>query len=168
MKTRRLLLIVSLALILCSCCCQPEASDNSELSDKEQLHNEYMGHRRLERHQGALVERDIEIITFVLKQRSCGGCFLTVEPPFESGKTQEWKDIPEPLREALLKSSIKYKPASEAYFKFGAGGGVKEKMSDATATMRTIIIRRWISDSEVVIEDSRTSGALSGYGTLEV
>jgi hypothetical protein len=138
------------------------------LSDQEELYNEYLGHRRGEWQQEKLVERDIEIILFLLQQRRCEDCFLTVGASLESDDTREWKNIPEPLRVALLKNAINYRPASEAYFDLGQGGSVKERKSNAPATIRHITIRRWISDTEVVVEDSRSSGPLSGGGSIAV
>lgn len=164
MKILRTAFVICLALVGCDC---PE----SNTPDPDKAFEEWANSVSLSQQFGwnpeKLTERDIEIITIVLQRHHCGTCFLTLTPSSQWYEEGGLKDIPEALRVALSKNSIQFRPASEAYIEKGTGR-VKEKASNAEGTLRWARIRRWISDTEVEVEDGQYKAPLGGGGTIAV
>lgn len=157
--------VISLALGICGGCQRGAADVDMSEWEREDAGADFERAPKLEWSQENITDRDIEIIMFLLKGRSSAGCFLTLTPMFQWGETGEWQDIPEPLRDALIKDSIEYRPANAAYLEKGR---VMEKTSKSSGRMRWVTIRRWISETEVEIEEGVWTAPLGGGGSIAV
>ena len=98
-------------------------------------------------------ERDVEILLYVLQSDSSNPkdrlYFLTVTPMSDWGEGSDWSDLPQFLIDHVSPSGNKYRPASGALLK---DGSVVERGTNKKAWMKWITIKRWISDTEVEIE----------------
>ena len=101
-----------------------------------------------------ITERDAEIIHFVLSQYDepipDRIYFLTTTPMVAWGEDGQWKDLPTEFTQPLQALKVTYRPASEAYL---SEGHVLEKGTNAKAWMKWVSIKKWISDTEVEVED---------------
>lgn len=101
-----------------------------------------------------LDDRDVEIIQFVLESHSSDTrdriYFLTPTPMSEWDEVGNWSDPPQKLIDSVSSNGNKYRPASGAFLKEGS---VFQRGTNRKAWMRWITIKRWISDTEVEIED---------------
>ncbi|WP_146523606.1 hypothetical protein [Stieleria varia] len=75
--------------------------------------------------------------------------FITTTPMSEWGDDGDWATIPEVELSANPKAS-QYRPANEAHL---ADGHVLENGTDAKAWMMWFSVKRWISETEVEVED---------------
>lgn len=102
----------------------------------------------------SLDDRDVEIIQFVLESHSNDTkdriYFLTPTPMSDWGEVGNWSDPPQILIDFASSNGNKYRPASGAFLKEGS---VLQRGTNREAWMRWITIKRWISDTEVEIED---------------
>ncbi len=101
-----------------------------------------------------LDDRDVEIIQFVLESHSSDPndriYFLTLTPMSEWDEVGNWSDPPQVLIDFASSTGNKYRPASGAFLKEDS---VLERGTNRKSWMRWITIKRWISDTEVEIED---------------
>lgn len=101
-----------------------------------------------------LDDRDVEIIQFVLESDSSDPkdrvYFLTPTPMSDWGEEGNWSDPPQILIDFASSNGNKYRPASGAFLKEGS---VLQRGTNRKAWMRWITIKRWISDTEVEIEN---------------
>lgn len=88
--------------------------------------------------------------------------FLTPTPRDEWGDKGDWGDFSESFHDSIASLNVKYLFARDAYLK---DGRVLEKGTDTTARMRWILIRRWISDTEVEVEDGAWCCPQGGGGS---
>jgi hypothetical protein len=101
-----------------------------------------------------LEERDIEVILYVLQSDSSNPkdriYFLTVTPMSDWGEGGDWADPPQSLLDYVASNGNKYRPASGAIERDGC---VLERGTNKKAWMKWITIKRWISDTEVEVEE---------------
>jgi len=102
----------------------------------------------------SLDERDIEIILHVLRSDSSHPkdriYFLTVTPMSDWGEGGDWSDPPQTLLDYVPPNGNTYRRASGALEK---DGSVLQRGTNKEAWMKWIAIKRWISDTEVEIEE---------------
>lgn len=75
--------------------------------------------------------------------------FITTTPMAEWGDEGNWSTIPADVL-AELPHAASYRPASEAHLQ---DSHVRENGTNAKAWMRWISVKRWISETEVEVED---------------
>lgn len=101
-----------------------------------------------------LTDRDLDIIRHVLEQDddhpSDRIYFLTVTPMDQWGENGVWQDVPASLIDEMPAIKDKYRLARGAYLKQGR---VLERGTDKEAWMKWVAIKRWVSDSEVEVEE---------------
>lgn len=88
--------------------------------------------------------------------------FLTPTPRDEWGDKGDWSDFSESFHDSIATLNVKYRFAHDAYLK---DGSVLEKGTNTRAWMRWIVIRRWISDTEMEVEDGVWCCSLGGGGS---
>lgn len=153
MRTSSILPIATCFLVLVAAGCRPadETVPNTERVPTESATKATPNARSSI---AELTERDAEIIRHVLRQHDDAPgdriYFLTTTPMDEWGENGDWMDLPRSFRDSITSLTVKYRPANEAYLK---DGRVLEKGTDNEAWMRWITVKRWISDSEVEVED---------------
>jgi hypothetical protein len=75
--------------------------------------------------------------------------FITTTPKSEWGESGNWQTIPADDMKSFPEAAL-YRPASEAHLK---DHRVLENGSDAEAWMHWISVKRWLSDTEVEVEE---------------
>lgn len=76
-------------------------------------------------------------------------CYITMTPMSEWGENGNWSTIPAE-RLNLFPNAAKYLPPDEAYLK---DRRVLQKGTDSKAWMKWISVKRWISETEVEVEE---------------
>jgi len=76
--------------------------------------------------------------------------FLTITPMDQWSDDGKWRDLPPEFHKRISDLAINYRPASQAHLR---DGSVFERRTNATAWMQWITIKRWISPSEVEVEE---------------
>lgn len=107
-----------------------------------------------------LSERDADIIRYLLREddksrhpqegRSPRRYFLTTTPMEQWGEHGDWEPLPPSFAQTLPSLKAKYRPANEAFLENGC---VFEKGSRKEAWMKWITVKRWITDTEVEVEE---------------
>jgi hypothetical protein len=120
----------------------------------------------------ALSERDAEVIRYILREKdrrlfNGGAHFFTTTPRDEWGEKGDWKPLPRSFLNSLLplKLKMKVRPADEAYLK---DGEVREKGTDRRETMHWITVNRWLSPTEVEVEDGSWQSELGGGASTKI
>lgn len=90
--------------------------------------------------------------------------FITTTPMSKWGETGDWSTIPADQMKQFP-NAAKYRPASEAHLK---DGSVLEKGTDASAWMKWISVKRWISDTEVEVEEGVWCCPLGGGASTTI
>ncbi len=102
----------------------------------------------------SLSKRDAELIRFLLREHDRPAddriYFLTTTPMSKWGETGDWRPLPDSFMRSISTLKTKYRPANEAELK---NGFVLEKNSAKESWMRWITIKRWISDTQVEVEN---------------
>ncbi len=102
-----------------------------------------------------LSPRNAEVIESVLRSTALSRAddriyFLTVTPIDDWGSNGDWIDLPSDFHARIFDLPIHFRPASGAYLH---DGNVLVRQTNAAAWMEWITIKRWISDTEVEVED---------------
>lgn len=113
-------------------------------------------------------DRNAEIYRFLLAkvERPTSGriCYLTLTPKSEWGENGNWTTIPaEDLKS--FENASKYLPANEAYLQ---DHRVLKKGTDDKAWMKWISVKRWISETEVEVEEGSWCCPLGGGASTTI
>jgi hypothetical protein len=151
--------LVTCSLLIASACRpNPQAANNNQPTTK--IANDSA--------KTILLNPDHDIIRYVLEQdkeqSSDRIYFLTITPMDQWGESGSWQDAPAALLDAIPTLKTKYRLANGAYLKQGR---VLEKGTDKEAWMKWVAIKRWLTDSEVEVEEGTWSSPLGG-GSVSV
>jgi hypothetical protein len=116
-----------------------------------------------------LTDRDVEIIEYVLRETPDSPderiYFLTVTPKGDWGERGSWQALPADFHARVADLSPHYLPASNAWLSRNC---VLQRGTNAEAWMRWITVTRWISASEVEVDEGVWRCPLGGGGRTTV
>ncbi len=102
-----------------------------------------------------LAARDLDLIEFILREHASPSSdriyFLTVTPMSEWKEGSQWQSLPESFHKRISDLPIKYGRASDATY--GSDHRVRQASTKAKAWMQWVTIKKWLSDTEVQVEE---------------
>jgi hypothetical protein len=114
-------------------------------------------------------DKETEVIIAVLlqlpKRTRAENYYLTATPIKDWGKNGEWKDMLAVVYETLSFNQSYYYKASEAKLEKGA---VKDKTTGAAGWIAWIVIKEWISDTEVRVVECGYRHPLASHANTAV